>query len=211
MTDGAGAFVLQVNDLRYRYLPLAFAVDLPFRGVFPADRLTSPGNDPVLGVWLFSSANRVPNPALALVRADIRTVDLTSPSQPAAAEPAAFAVVEVDVGEETFYGVTGPDGQGAVYFPYPSFASPVGFTSPVMAMPPQSWSLAIRVRYEPSVQNVLPGSTVPDVISMFVQSQASIWENEAGDLMDELPLDFAFGEKPVLHTGEQSTLWVSSV
>jgi len=204
-------FILQMNDLRHRYLPLAFAVDVPYRGIFPENRLTSPGSDPVLGVWLFSSATRASTPALALLRADIRAVDFTSPSQPSTTEPAAYAVAEISVGDETWYGVAGSDGQVAIFFPYPTFASSVGFTSPVVSMPPQSWSLTIRICYEPSVQNLLPGSTVPDIVSLFDQSQASIWENEAGDLIDELPLDFAFGEEPVLHTGDQSTLWVTPV
>lgn len=202
-------FIFQVNDLRRRYLSLAYSVDVPFRGVFPSDRLVSPGNSPALGIWLFSAATRAANSTLALIRAEIRIADLASPSQPGAIEPAAYAVVAVDVEDDTWYGIAGPDGQVATFFPYPDFASPMGFTSPVRAMPQQSWPLTIRVFYEPGMQQFPAGASVPDIRSLFDQGQASIWENEVGDLLNEWQLDFNFSEELVLHTGEAYTLWLT--
>ena len=61
------------------------------------------------------------------------------------------------------------------------------------------------------VQEVPPGSSAPSVVSLFGQSFANIWENEAGDFVDALTIDFTFGEEPVLKTGEQSTLWLTPV
>jgi hypothetical protein len=202
-------FVFEVKDLRRRYLPLSGNVDVPYRGIHPVGRETSPGSDPVPGLWLFSAATRASTADLAVVRAELLVGDLSSPSNPTATEPAAHAVVEVTVGGDTWHGIAGEDGQVAVFFPYPDFASPLGFTSPVTAMPPQSWSLSIRVLYEPDAQEVPDGATAPNVHSLFDQGQASIWENIEGDTVDELPLDFTFGEEPVLHTGEEFTLWLT--
>jgi hypothetical protein len=203
-------FVVEVTDRRSRFLSLAFAVDVPFRGIFPADHVTSPESDAAPGVWLFSAPTRSAIPALALVRAQLLLADPTLPGVLDPPQPAAYAVVALAIGGETWYGVSGPDGQVALFFPYPDFASPLGFDSPVTAMPPQTWAGTITVQYEPGAQIVPDGTDVPDVRSLFDQAPADVWLDIAGTTDTSLPLTLRFGDEPVLRTGEEATLWLTA-
>lgn len=201
-------FIFEVADRRGRYLTLTYSVNVPFRGIFPSDALTSPSTS-TPGTWLFSAPTRTGTPALALLRAQLLVADPSLPGLPDPPQPAAYAVVELEINGDRWHGITAADGQVALFFPYPDFTSPLGFTSPVVAMPEQSWSFTVRVRYQESAQSVPDGATGPSVSSLFDQAQADIWLNETGDTAGDVSRTFAFGEEPVLHTGAAPTLWLT--
>lgn len=198
-------FIFEVTDRRRRFLTLAYAVDVPFRGIFPTDAATSPVAD-TPGVLLFSAATRTPTPALGLVRAQLMIAD---PSRPEPVQPAAYAMMELSIAGEDWVGIAGADGQVALFFPYPDFTSPLVFSSPVEAMEPQTWPFSVRIQYQESAQNIPYGASAPDINTLFNQAPADIWLNETGDTTGELAELFTYGEEPVLHTGLSPTLWLT--
>lgn len=201
-------FIFEVADRRGRYLSLAYAVDVPFRGIFPTDAPTSP-DEATPGVWLFSAATRAATPALALLRAQLLVANPALPGLPDPPKPAAYAVVECEIAGEFWYGITGADGQVALFFPYPDFTNPLNFSSPVTAMGAQTWPYTVRILYQESAQTIPAGASAPNFSTLFNQAPAQIWLNEAGDTTSTLSQTFTYGTEPVLRTGAAPTLWLT--
>jgi hypothetical protein len=195
-------FIVEAIDGQRRFSPLVFAVNVPFEGVFPTATLSSPEESGHPGCWLFAAPSRSDVPATAAIRAHLTEANSET--------PAAYAVVDLSVGGETWHGVADDQGRVLILFPYPDFTSPMNFTSPVTTMPPQSWPVSIRVRYQPGVQETPDGAAVPDIQSLFSQAMADIWLTESGVTDTVLALDFKFGEKPVLRTDDRAYLWLSA-
>jgi len=193
-------FIVQVLDLLSRYQPLVFAVNVPFRGIFPTAVLHSPEGLNAAGCWLFSAPTRTMSSGFGVVRTQL--VEAFSN------EPAAYAVLDVEIAGETWYGISGGAGQVAVFFPMPDFTSLTNFTSPVSAVPHQSWPLTARVRYDPSWQEMPAGALVPNVRSLFDQPTREIWLTDTGATGSALNTDFVFGEELILRTAGQTTLWL---
>lgn len=197
-------FIVEALDLQRRFLPLVFAVDVPFRGVFPTGPLGDPELEALPGIWLFSAPTRTADPALALLRTQLVIAETDPP------QPAAHAIVELALNEEeSWQAVADENGQMALFFPFPEFTSPLDFSSPPVAMPPQSWSFTLRVQYQPAVQNTPDGANAPDITTLFTQNPAEIWLEQSGPTGEEIPFDFTFGEAPVLRTEGQATLWIT--
>src|SRR6201992_237265 len=78
----AARFRIEVTDTEDRFLPMAFSVDAPFRGIYPAD---------LPGFFLFSAPTRSSTPFVAAVRAQLSVIgSATVPDR-----PAAHAVLEI--------------------------------------------------------------------------------------------------------------------
>ena len=193
-------FIVQALGSRGRFRPLVFAVNVPFRGIFPTAALHSPEGLNAAGCWLFSAPTRTMPAGFGVVRAQL--------VEAFGEEPAAYAILEVEITGETWYGISGEDGQVAVFFPMPDFTSLSGFTSPVSVVPQQSWPLTARVRYAPTWQETPAGALAPNVLTLFDQPSREIWLTDAGATGSTLAIDFIFGEELVLRTAGQTTLWL---
>lgn len=202
----ARRFTVEVVDTRGRFLPAAFGVDLPFRGIFP--RGFTGGGPP--GFYLFSAPTRPPTASLAVIRAQ-----LMDGVNPGAQKAAAYAVMEVAVpGAGPCIGVADERGCLAVLFPYPTFGASAQGASPgpsPRGISQQRWEVAIGVRYAPAALTSLQGSSVPDLRSILNQSPGLIWTTlavPAGQPVDRMSAELVFGQALVLRTDQRSALTI---
>ena len=205
-------FVVEVQDLEGQFLPVAFNVDLPQRGLFLPPPAGSPGG-PLPGFYLFSSPVRTLAPGVAVVRAEL--VDA------ATAQRAPWAVVRVAVaGQGERWGLADEAGRVAVQFPLPLISPGFGqlFASPpATASPPgppvaeRSWEVAVAVFWEPSRLAPLPGTKLPDLAQVFQQAPADVLSSvgsppvTAPEWQGTLPWD---GELVAATAGSRQ-LWIS--
>lgn len=167
---GVHDFVIEVQDARARFLPVAFAValPLPYRGLFLSAGPGSP-SDALPGVHLYSAPTRAVASSHAQVRAEL--IDMTSGG------PAAHALVEVSFGDGTVVsGISDGEGRVAVIAPLPRqdgglpvSPAPAGRGQPLSQ---RAWDVSVAIRYEPSAQRSLPGASLPDYASLFTQGYA---------------------------------------
>ncbi len=193
-------FVVEVRDQERRFVPVVFRLDLPYRGIYPTASLTSPGGSPP-GFYLFSAPTR-PAAGLAVLRAELQ--------EPGGA-PAAHAVVEVEGPGISWYGVANSDGVAAVMFAYPAFGATPPTSPPrpaALAGQPQRWPITVRVRYQPAAQIVPPGSTLPDLGSLFAQAPAPIRPTAAAPPVFALAEELEFGSELVLESAPRAQLLV---
>jgi hypothetical protein len=193
-------FIVQARDARRRYLPLVFAVNVPHRGIFPGKPLHSPLTPAAPGCWLFSAPTRRAAPSWGVVRAQLMETDSETPLR--------FAVVEVEVGEQSWFGISDDTGQAVVFFPLPDFTGLAGFTSPISAMPVQSWPVTVWVQHAEAEQQTPEGAIAPNIRSLFNQPRRDIRMSDGGAISDRLSTDLVFGEELVLSSGEESILWL---
>lgn len=206
----AARFRIEVTDAAQRFLPIAFVVDAPFRGVFPTDVSAPQTGAAPPGFFLFSAPTRPATPLVAVVRAQLaERLDAVNE------RPAAYAVLEVTTpAGDRWLGLADARGSVASLFPYPTF-SPVA-NAPASLMPStaaaqQSWSLTIGVRFQPSALRVAPGSALPELRSILVQAPAAIWTARAvppGEGVSALAATLVFGEELVLRSAQESVLLV---
>lgn len=166
-------FVVEVEDARRRFLPAAFAVELPlpYRGLFLVGAGSGSPAEPVpRGFLLHSAPSRPCPPWLAAVRGELAERD--------GGAPAAHAVVRVLIpGEPVWHGLADAEGRFAALLPWPTLAeglggSPAGSQGPLSA---RSWSVRVEVLYEPGRREALPGTAVPDSLSVLRQGAAGVW------------------------------------
>jgi hypothetical protein len=215
-------FIIEVTDLRGRFLPLVFSVDLPlpYTGLY---RPTANGRPPVNGnarVYLFSAPTRTPSPGMAVVRAHLLEHTSTSPPlDDSERSPASHAVLGVEIDGKAWYGMADAEGRVALFFPYPTFfgrlfSSPPGggglATSPP-GIPPteQEWELTVSVRYSSGLTPA-PFSRSPDLVSIWNQPEGRIWPTEARPPVDKWPQQLQFGQELVLRSGNEWFLSISS-
>jgi hypothetical protein len=203
-------FLIEARDRGSRYLPVAFYVDAPFRGIFPTDLPRGPNAPAPPGFFLFSAPTRQASPFVAAVRAQLsERVDATTD------RPAAYAVVEVDVPTgDTWIGLADDRGTVAVLFAYPTFTGTSNAASslvPSTAMPQQSWPLTVRVRYQPSALSLPPESSLPDLRGVLAQAPAAIWTQRAvppGQAVSQMGATLVFGQELVMRSAGESVLLV---
>lgn len=214
--DGPGSlpataqFLIQVTDPTASFLPAAFFVDVPFKGIFPTDLPQAPGAVAPPGFYLFSAPTRAASPLLAVVRAQLsERLDATTE------QPAKYAVLEVDTPDgDTWVGLADQRGVLALLFAYPTFTSTSSAASslvPSAAVPQQSWPLTVRVRYQPSVLSFPPGSSQPELRSVLAQAPATIWTQRAsppGQAVASLSSTLIFGQELVMSSAGESVLLV---
>jgi hypothetical protein len=132
-------FEVRVTDPLGRYLPELIA-------------LTAPQPTPVTPA-LYSAPARPAPSGFATVSGEVHS---------AAAEPAAWAVVQVDAGSASYTTLADQLGRYVVYLPYPEALPPLGGSPP--SGPPGSltWPLTISVGYQPSAQDRLADAATAD-------------------------------------------------
>lgn len=227
----AKRFVVDVEDVQDRYVPVAFDVllPLPAAGVFPVRPFGSPGHSNA-GLYLFSSPNRRPALPVGVVRGELAVYD---PANPDLHVPASHALVVVDVIDSPggrFRGLADEAGRFVVHIPYPAApARPQGSPSspsspPASSQTPfreQTWAIAIQIHYSPATVEPLPGVELPEYRTVLRQTPADIWDvspsgspppgSPPGGGVAELPVVLHYGEEIVLRTQAEDKLFVTPV
>jgi hypothetical protein len=201
-------FVVTVADQQQRYLPAAFAVDLPlpYRGLYQVTPADSPPGSELAGFYLFAAPTRPTPPGFGVIRAHV--VDADSGSA------AAHAIVIADFGEEgRWLGMSNSQGGLLILFPYPTFRQ-ILHTSPPGSLPAnggsQRWPLTIRALYAPNTLTDLPGTDLPDFRSISSQEAGLLWPDQTGPPVAQLDLELTFGQELVLRTEGISSLLLTS-
>lgn len=203
--------VVDLVDLRGRYLPVSFVARLPQRGPFRGEGpwLSTPLVRPVpaaepTGVYLWSAPSRPVPPSATSIRAQLVVGDGENPA------PAAYALVEVvqpadDMAEEfRYFGLA--DGRGTLLLPlpYPPVPDPEGTEFPPLAE--QTFNLRLNIFYSAAAQETLPGSAVPNLATLLSQPQAQIGthfdasEPPVLQTVTSLAVDLTFDQPQVLRT-----------
>lgn len=204
-------YEIQVGDPRGRFAPFSFTAQAPHRGLFdlPCAWLSPPssppGPDAAPAVPLFSSPARPPEPAMAVVRAEIR--------EAAGDRPAAFALLEVDAGPGGPSGRSFADAHGRVLvmFPYPPPPSGLGVTS--HSIENATWTVNIRVWYAPASVAAIYGppplgTPYPDLCDVLGQPPAT----PLATAVPAVPMStrqLAFGRELLLATAGRNVLLVT--
>ncbi len=140
-------FTVRVVDTAGRFNPTGFTVDLPRAGRYPAPGDLAPINGTSTefpGHPLFSAPTRPIPPGFAAVRAELR-LEPDDDAEPLI--PAAFAVLRVDVGPNTWFGAANGAGTCLVVFPFPDFRKPDGSDGPGIEPRLQRFDIEVSVRY----------------------------------------------------------------
>ncbi|MGO9428648.1 hypothetical protein [Rhodoblastus sp.] len=203
-------FLIEVVDTASRFLPTAFSVDAPYDGIFPTGQPLPSSVPGPPGFYLFSAPNRQATATTALVRAQIseRLDNLNE-------QPAAYAVLEIDTPDgASWLGIADARGAAAALFPYPTFT---GADDTNASLAPsgtslqQSWSITLRVRYQPSALSFPLSSSPPELRSVLAQAPAAIWTQRAsppGVAMSSLPATLVFGQALTARSTGESVLLV---
>jgi hypothetical protein len=176
------AFTVEVTDPWGRFLPCAFQVAAPARGLFlpPCLGASPPGSppDPEDGIPLFSAPTRAVGGPVAVVRAELW--------DPVAAAPAAWALVEGRLGGGGVHrAVADGDGRLALFVPYPPPDDPFTITpaSFVPGLGPplmeQEWPLQLDAFYARQA----PAPAAPDLCAVLAQPPARLWDRYAGHVL----------------------------
>ncbi|MCP3137369.1 hypothetical protein [Pyxidicoccus xibeiensis] len=205
-------YTVEVRDTLGRFLPCAFRADLPHRGLFTPDCVSSPPSplSPNEGpaVPLYSAPSRQSAVPMAVLRAELWDQPMRI--------PAAWALVEATpvAGGVTARGMADAQGRLALFFQYPE---PVDFApgspldaSSLPAGPPlldQSWALQVRVHYARRT----PVPQLPDVCLTLSQPPAGVWADSTGSPLELLEPTLRYGQELVLRTqnAPQSRLWIT--
>lgn len=180
---------VEIVDLEGRFLPVSHRVTVP------RDAGSPPGGSALVEFYLFSAPSRPVPPGVAVVRAD-----LVEPLAGPAPAPAAHAVVEVEVGGATHFGVADAAGRAVVFLPYPAVSVTLSGSPPSgeSSLGSQVWDATVRVRYEPGARRTRPGSDVPELASLFAQGLAT-WGSPPSL---ERPAVLRYGDDLVLRSGD---------
>lgn len=167
-------YVVEVQDERARFVPVAFAVTLPRPGrALFLDESPSAGGLPAPGFYLFTAATRPVAPPIGVIRGD-----LTDGSDGA---PVAHALVTVQIpGEPPALTLSDRGGRFAIHLPLPRLrgglsaldASPPN--SPILPVADRDWPFTLTVHSEPGALAPLPGTDLPDLRSALHQAAAWI-------------------------------------
>ncbi len=167
-------FVVQVEDARRRFLPVALAIDLPlpYRGVFPRNSVHSPAQTSPPGFLLYSTIARPLPSWMTAVRGEL--------IESASGQAAAHAVIRVQIAASgpSWFGLCDEQGRFAVYLPYPTLSEGIGASPPLGqgSLFTQFWQLGVQVYYQPELLLALAGSELPDYLSILSQTPAAIWQ-----------------------------------
>ena len=198
-------FIVSVEDMEGRFLPTCFGLDLPLsgRGLFPpADAAASPPQ-PAGRAYLFSAPTR-PAPAyLAAARADLWDT--------VANQPAAHALLRLEVAGRVYLGISDRRGQALLLFPVPQVQSfNTGSPPGGGQAPPQEarWPARLTIRYEVAMQRFLLAGRedpflrqVPSLRSVVEQQRpAEILAIEGGAFSPQFDTELRYGSPLTLET-----------
>ena len=203
-------FVVEINDSRNRYVSIAVYVELPlpYAGVFLSNGIGSPGGDIPKGLHLYSSVTRNMSSNLAVIRGELLQHDSRQPAAHA------LLMLQNELGE-SWYGVADAQGFYSIVFPYPDLqegfaGSPADGSSG--SLYEQSWELELSVFYSPSSQQSLPGTDIPNYLSILHQQAAEIWPqplSEGGSPLAQFPVSLVYHQPAVTKTDGLSQLLIS--
>jgi hypothetical protein len=211
---------VDVADLQGRYLPMSFVVRMPHRGPFLGEEfpqsaalwLETPLLRPIPtageapGVYLWSMPTRAVPVSATAIRAQLVVGDGENPP------PAAYALAEVvqpadgTTPEFRYFGMADDRGVLLLPFPYPPIPNPPGeeMTFPPLAQ--QTFNLNLNIYYDAAAQETLPGSSVPNLVTLLTQSPAQIGthfddsESPVLQTVSSLAIDLTFDQPRVLRT-----------
>jgi hypothetical protein len=204
-------FIVTVTDLRSRYLPAAFRVDLPlpYGGVFLAEGSASIPDAVPRGVYLFSAPSRRTSELLTAVRGEL--VDEAT----RAAVPWAHVIVSAPHGA-VFHGLADEAGRFSVFMPFPSleegFGGSPGSFGHGTPIGERGWDITLAINAQPGTLATLPGTPLPDYRSVLGQLPADIWSTEPDPSVlsaPQLSLRLRFGEELIVRTANLSQLLVT--
>lgn len=198
--QGKWPFVLQVTDVRNRFIPFILKVDVPTTGLYrwESGTVQSPPSQESPVILYPAPSRPVPSP-MAVLRAELR--------DPLLERPASWAVVEAVVeGVVQGRGISDALGRLLVVFPYPEPKdSP---TSPPHPGPvrifDRSWILQLRAFYSPES----PVPAIPELKKVFEQTPAALWSA----LSPVIPLGqqtLKYGSELVLASQSRSELLIT--
>lgn len=189
-------YVVHVADTNGRFLPVAFMVDAPFPGVYPTGTATAspPG---AIGFELFSSAARTPSTNMAQVYCELWD-HLQN-------QPAAHAIVNIRYSDGQIYnGLSDKDGKVSLLLPYPPIDAPIIVSPAVGSMVPlqnQSWTVELRIQYQPSAVQSIDGVSEPNLRTVFLQSPARMLLDEGNAIIKTgIDLDIRYQQTTILQT-----------
>jgi len=193
---GQREFVLQIEDVRGRFLPVATKVSLPWseQRLFLSSLVRKHADDEAPGFYLFSAPTRRAQPNLAVLRGQLRDSDTGA--------PASWALLELQTGASaaTRLGMADKRGCVGLLFPYPE-PLPSPPTSPSLdPVLTDEWGLTLRIRYGPDPLRQLPGTKLPDIRDIVAQPYALIEAREGQPWLDETHLTLSLGRELVLRT-----------
>lgn len=204
-------FIVTVTDLRSRYLPAAFRIDLPlpYGGVFLAEGSASIPDATPRGVYLFSAPARRTNELLTAVRGEL-VHQVTR-----ATVPWAHVIVSAPHGA-VFHGLADEVGRFAVFMPFPSleegFGGSPGQFGHGTPIGERGWDITLAVDAQPGALAALPGTSLPDYRSVFGQLPAQLWDAEPDPSVVPTPrlsLRLRVGEELIVRTANLAQLLVT--
>lgn len=204
-------FIVAVTDLRDRFSPIAFSVDLPlpYAGAYLSGAPHSPADAAPRGVHLFSAPARPLPPGFTAVRGQLLREGDRLPAQ--------NALVRVTTEDGAlWFGLSDADGRFAVVMPYPVLPHGFGGSPPAAGSAPLHetlWHVDISVDYAPGQHVPLPGTDRPDLISILIQDPVDLFDTPPGpgDLpVASLPVTLGFGRTTTIRTTAISELLIAS-
>lgn len=237
--EGSIPYLVQVADRQERFVPVLLRVLLPTpasapQGLYPVVETPSDqaADEPIEPMcYLFPAIHRVVPAGQTVVYADL--AEASSHDEP---EPAAYAVLEVQLDpEETdvngnnvpvWYGIANAEGRVAVQFPYPP--SPLarlasasesnddgpsngvngnGTATEGLPLSARTWPLKVRVRYQPSALTTPSGADRPLLPTLFQQAYGTI-QVDGSTSTEEWKKTIGYDTPLVLTSTDESVLRV---
>lgn len=195
-------FIVSATDQQNRFMPTLFRVELPllYRGLFrPAGELSPPDEDAATRFYLFSAPTRNAPPGIAIIRGQLQNEEN--------GRPAAFALLELAAGGQSWFGLADVNGSVAVMFPYPEFQQTM-MESPVQLAVNQQWPMVVRIYFQPEMLDFPAGEMVPLLNSIRNQGQGQIRPLMAEPPADEMAIQLTYEEPLILRTDTLSNLVV---
>lgn len=203
---------VEVRDRTGRFLPLAFDVELPVRGlvtstcVAPAVAVPLPSpHAPV--VPLFSAPGRPVPPGTSVVRAQLA---VQGSAGPGSAAWALLAGTVLGVETRTVLGLADCNGNAVLMLARPETPDPepdgaAGDVS-LVRLPDQTWPMDLAARLGPADQPVLVDG-VPDLCRLLDQPTAGLLADDTTEPSTPLTQTvLRYGRETVLKTGTHSSL-----
>lgn len=197
----ARSFVFFITDSRQRFVPAVRRLELP------RSAQASPPDSNLLEFFLVSAPSRTVPPGFAAVYTQLVDADAHIPVQ--------HAVLEIEAGGETYFGISDADGNVGVFFPYPAISITLSGSPPAgeTALLQQTWDLNVRVRYQPGALDFPHDSDYPEVASVFGQTGGTIRESTNASppvSVDVKTETLRFGRPCIIRTDDLATLFIES-
>ena len=131
-------------------------------------------------------------------------------------QPAAHALLMLRAESgESWYGISDAEGLFSIVFPYPELqegfaASP--FDGSSGALSEQNWNLMLSVFYSPANLQLLPGTDIPNYLSILHQRAAEIWPqspSNGGIPVEKISVTLVYQQLAVIKTEGLPQLLIS--